>query len=128
MAHLMFCLRRLPHLTRAEFQAYWRDVHGPLVRERAAALGLTRYEQNHALPEAAQTRLAAARGTPPGFDGVAQLWWDEAPQSPQQREAARIANAQLLADEKRFIDLAASPIFLVEDHEVLRLFVESRGA
>lgn len=124
----MFCLRRLPHLTRAQFQAYWRDVHGPLVRERAAALGLTRYEQNHALPEEAQTRLAAARGTPAGFDGVAQLWWDEAPRSPEQRDAARRANAELLEDEKRFIDLAASPVFLVEDHEVLRLFMQARSS
>jgi uncharacterized protein (TIGR02118 family) len=126
MAHLMFCLRRLPHLTREEFQTYWRDVHAPLVHERAAALGLTRYEQNHALPEEAQARLAQARGTPAGFDGVAQLWWQDTPRSPEQREAARRANAELLEDEKRFIDLAASPIFLVEDHEVLRLFAAAR--
>jgi uncharacterized protein (TIGR02118 family) len=126
MAHLMFCLRRLPHLTREQFQDYWRDVHGPLVRSQAQAMGLSAYVQSHALPEAAQTRLARERGSPASFDGVAQLWWHERTLTPQQKDAARRANAELLADERKFIDLAASPIFLVQDHEVLRLFVEGR--
>jgi hypothetical protein len=128
MAHLVFCLRRLPHLTRAEFQAYWRAVHAPLVRSHADALGLSAYVQSHALPEEATQALTRGRGSPPGFDGIAQLWWHERTLSPGQKEAARRANAELLADERTFIDLAASPLFLVEDHEVLRLFTQSRGA
>lgn len=127
MAHLMFCLRRLPHLGRADFQAYWRDVHGPLVRERAEALGISGYLQSHALPEELLGGLAAQRGSPPAFDGIAQLWWHERTMTPEQKEAAKRANAELLEDERRFIDLKASPIFLVEDHEVVRMFVESRG-
>ena len=126
MAHLMFCLRRLPHLTREQFQDYWRNVHAPLVRSHAEVLGLSAYVQNHALPDATQARLARERGAPPSFDGVAQLWWHERQLTPQQKDAARRANAELLADERHFIDLAASPIFLVEDHEVLRLFETSR--
>ena len=39
MIKLVFCLRRLPHLSREEFHRYWLDTHGPLVRERAPALG-----------------------------------------------------------------------------------------
>lgn len=127
MAHLMFCLRRLPHLTREQFQDYWRNVHGPLVRSHVEALGLSAYVQNHALPDATNARLARERGAPPSFDGVAQLWWHERSLTPDQKDAARRANAQLLADERNFIDLAASPIFLVEDHEVLRLFADSRS-
>lgn len=127
MAHLMFCLRRQPHLSREAFQAYWRDVHAPLVHARAAAMGVTRYMQSHALPEGTAARMAVERGAPPSFDGVAQLWWDVAPRTAEQKEAARKANAELLEDERRFIDLGASPIFLVEDHEVLRLFADSRG-
>jgi hypothetical protein len=126
MAHLMFCLRRQPHLTREQFQDYWRNVHGPLVRSHAEALGLAAYVQNHALPDDANSRLARERGAPPAFDGIAQLWWHERVLTAQQKEAARRANAQLLEDERRFIALAASPIFLVEDHEVLRLFADSR--
>lgn len=127
MAHLMFCLRRLPQLTREQFQDYWRNVHGPLVRAHAQALGLSGYVQNHSLPEDANGRLARERGAPPSFDGVAQLWWHHAALTAALKDAARGANALLLADERRFIDLAASPIFLVEDHEVLRLFADSRS-
>jgi len=126
MAHLMFCLRRLPHLTRAQFQDYWRNVHAPLVRAHAEALGLSAYTQNHALADDANEPLARARGAPPSFDGVAQLWWHERALTAEQKDAARRANALLLEDERRFIDLAASPIFLVEDHEVLRLFADRR--
>lgn len=126
MAHLMFCLRRLPHLTREQFQDYWRNVHGPLVRSHAVALGLSAYVQNHALPDDTYATLARERGTPPSFDGVAQLWWHERVPTVDQKHAARIANAELLSDERRFIDLGTSPIFLVEDHEVLRLFTDSR--
>jgi hypothetical protein len=127
VAHLIFCLRRLPHLAREQFQQYWREVHAPLVRSHADALGLRAYVQNHALPEHAQASLALERGAPASFDGVAQLWWHERVLTPEQKTAARAANAALLADERQFIDLAASPIFLVEDHEVLRLFAGSRG-
>jgi len=35
MVKLVFCLTRLPHLSREEFQRYWRERHGPLVRESA---------------------------------------------------------------------------------------------
>ena len=32
---LTLCLRRKPDLTVEEFQRYWREVHAPLVAERA---------------------------------------------------------------------------------------------
>ena len=103
-------------------------MHGPMVRARAEALGLSRYVQSHALPEGSAGRLATERGAPPAFDGVAQLWWAPRSPTPAQKEAARQAGAELLEDERRFIDLAASPIFLVEDHELLRVFAEARSA
>ena len=42
MIKLTFCLKRLPHLTRAEFQTYWRDVYAPLVQTQAEVLGIAR--------------------------------------------------------------------------------------
>lgn len=133
MVKLIFCLRRLPHLDRTAFQAYWRDVHAPLVAAHADALGLLRYEQSHTLDDSLAQPLAAPRGSPAPFDGVAELWWEpQATRTSAQREAARIANAALLADERRFIDLAASPLFLAESrvfvgNEALHAFVQSRA-
>ena len=36
MVKLVFCLRRLPQLSLAEFQEYWLQKHGPLVRSHFA--------------------------------------------------------------------------------------------
>ena len=43
MIKLVFCLRRLPQLSREEFQRYWFERHAPLVRSHAAALKIRRY-------------------------------------------------------------------------------------
>lgn len=58
MLKLVFCVKRLPHLSRADFQRYWRP-------------------------------------------------------------AGRAASVALLEDERRFIDLAASPLFVGEEHEII---------
>lgn len=120
MIKLMFCLRRLPSLDRAAFQAYWRDHHAPLVARHAPAMRLKRYVQCHTVDDPVAASLAAARGAPPAFDGVAELWWDSAEDRMAARgDAARAAAAELLADERCFIDLSASPLFLVAEHGVL---------
>ena len=121
MIKLSFCLRRLPQFSREEFQKYWFEIHGPLVRRHAAALRIERYVQTHTLLGDAADSLRATRGGPPGYDGVAELWWksDEdlaaATGTPAALEAGRI----LLEDERRFIDLANSPLFLAREREIV---------
>lgn len=120
MIHLIFCLRRLPQLSRAEFQRYWRERHAPLVRSHAAALGLRRYVQAHTIDHPVAQGAAAARGAPEPFDGVAELWFDsDELLRRMQTEAGAEAGRALLEDERRFLDLANSPIFCAEDHVVL---------
>ena len=68
MIKLSFCLRRLPQLSREEFQRYWFDTHGPLVRKHAEALRIRRYVQTHTLLGDAADTLRATRGGPPGWD------------------------------------------------------------
>lgn len=119
MIKLTFCLVRLPHLSRAEFQRYWREHHAPLVRSHAGSLRLRRYVQSHTLPEDAAPWLTAARGGPDGFDGVAELWWDSMADFTHRSPEAAAAGAALLADEKTFIDLARSPLFITEEFEVV---------
>ncbi|MBI4518248.1 MAG: EthD domain-containing protein [Deltaproteobacteria bacterium] len=122
MLHLIYCLRRLPHLSRAEFQRYWRDTHAPLVKQHAATLAIRRYVQAHTVAPALSLAIAAARDAPEPFDGVAELWFDleeltAAVQTPAGSEAGRA----LLEDERRFIDLARSPIFFAADYPVIDL-------
>jgi len=121
MLKLVFCLRRLPELSRADFQRYWREQHGPLVRRHAAALRIRRYLQLHTLESPLQDALRASRGGPEAFDGVAELWWD----SQEDLEAVlrdpdgQRAAAELLEDERRFIDLARSPLWVGAEHQII---------
>lgn len=111
---LLFCLRRLPSLSRAAFQDYWREEHAPLVARHAAALRIVYYAQHHTLHEASWGTMLGPRATSEPYDGVAELGWaDEAALRGDRADpAARDAALALLEDERRFIDLPRSPIFV----------------
>jgi uncharacterized protein (TIGR02118 family) len=121
MIKIVFCLRRRPELSREEFQTYWATNHAPLVESHAAALGIRRYVQVHSVDDAISTAIAGPRHSPEPFDGVAELWLDslEALTAAGSSPAGRAAASALLEDERRFIDLTRSPLFLAEEHVVI---------
>jgi uncharacterized protein (TIGR02118 family) len=121
MLKLVFCLKRLPYLTRAEFQRYWRETHAPLVRSHADVLAIRRYVQLHTVDLPVNEALRAGRGGPEPYDGIAELWWDsaEALAAAVATPAGRAASEALLEDERRFIDLAASPLWIGEERVVI---------
>ena len=118
----MFSLRRRPEMTREEFQRYWREQHAPLVRGHAETLRIRRYVQVHARSWELAAAQSAVRGSEPdAYDGQAELWWDSlddmmaAASSPKGQQAA----LELLEDERRFIDLKHSPLWIGEEHVVV---------
>jgi uncharacterized protein (TIGR02118 family) len=121
MIKLVFCLRRRDDLSREEFQRYWLEQHGPLVRSHADVLGIRRYVQVHSIDDGISLAVAGPRNPPAPFDGVAELWFDdlEALAAAGSTEAGRAAGAALLADERMFIDLESSPLFLAEEHVII---------
>jgi uncharacterized protein (TIGR02118 family) len=121
MVKLVFCARRLAHLSREEFQRYWRETHGPLVRRHAPVLRIRRYVQVHTLDTPMNAALRASRGGPEEFDGVAELWWDglEDLQAAVSTPEGQAAGLELLEDERRFIDLACSPLWVGVEHPVV---------
>ena len=119
---LIFCLHRLPGMSRAEFQSYWHDQHAPLVRRHAAALGITRYVQSHSFVLPALQAVLAARGAQvDDYDGVAEISYasQQALEAMRGDVAARGAGRELLEDERRFIDLARSPIFFTHEQVII---------
>lgn len=114
MIRLVYLLRRREGMSLAEFQRYWWSVHGPLVASFATSLDIRRYVQVHTLESPFNAALSAPRGTEePAYDGVAELWWDSEPAliAAMGSDAGRAAAAALLADEAKFIDFAASPLW-----------------
>jgi len=67
MIKLLAVIHKRPDMSRDEFLRYWREVHAPLAKEMP---GVRAYMINPTL-EAFGTEI-------PPFDGVAELWFDDA--------------------------------------------------
>lgn len=121
MVKLSFSVKRLPSIAEEEFHRYWRDEHGPLVRSVQNDIGLVRYVQSHTINTPINDVMRASRNAQPAFDGVAELWWEslESFIAGSSSEAGQKAAARLLEDEARFIDLANSSLFLVEETVII---------
>jgi uncharacterized protein (TIGR02118 family) len=122
MVKLMFCMRRLPNLSTGQFQEYWLNTHAPLVRAVAPLLNIRRYVQCHSFVDARLAPGIVARGglvTP--YDGVAELWWDSIEEAiaAGSTSEGRAAGRKLLEDERRFIDLSQSPLYFVQEKEII---------
>ncbi len=120
MIKLTFALTRRADLTREAFQTYWYETHAPLVASVREVLRIRRYVQLHSAPPELSEPIRRSRSAPEPFDGVAQLWWDSpedfaaAGTDPAGAEAGRL----LLDDERRFIDLARSPLWLGDERVI----------
>ncbi len=121
MIKLTFCLIRLPTLTREAFQDYWFTKHAPLVASHRDVLRIQRYVQLHSFDPAISADTRNSRGGPEQYDGVAQLWWTsfEDLAAAQVNPAAIAAGRELLEDERKFIDLAYSPLWWGEEKVII---------
>jgi uncharacterized protein (TIGR02118 family) len=116
---LVFCCRRRPELDREEFQRYWLERHGPLVRRlRAAIPSMRRYVQSHTLDTPANDAIRASRGSAEPYDGITEVWFDDLAALGATSEEAAAAARRLLEDEACFIDLPRSSVFLTVEHEI----------
>jgi len=125
MLKLIMCVRRLPELSREQFDYHWREVHAPLVRRYQTVLGIRRYVQSVPLDNLRmQTAIQAGRGTlSADFDGCAELWWDseEAHLAARTTREGSIALRALVADEKRFVDLSRSLLWYTREREIIAI-------
>jgi len=106
-------------MTLDEFQKYWRENHGPLVAKHAMTLDILRYVQVHTLDDPLNEALPGERGTMLSpYDGVAELWWarEEDLLTAFESSEGQAAANELLEDEKKFIDLANSPLWFAYEY------------
>jgi len=120
MIRLTYLLRRKPGMTLAEFQTYWRKVHGPLVAGMGSTLNLIRYVQVHTLVEGyTEEQASGARGKmEEPYDGVAELWWNSRNDLIAARESqiGKKMGEVLFEDEKKFIDFPNSPLWFAYEY------------
>ncbi len=121
MIKMTYCLRRLPHLSRQQFQDYWLNQHGPLVQGHAGALNIRRYVQFHTTEHAVNDAMQKSRGAVEPFDGIAEIWFDsvESMTAPGGTPQGKAAMRALREDETRFIDQARSPVWFGQEHTVV---------
>ncbi|MGE0386338.1 MAG: EthD domain-containing protein [Gammaproteobacteria bacterium] len=116
MVKVCYCLRRLPNLSREEFQRYWLKVHTRAAgADAATTLGIRRYVQLHTLDHDSNARLRATRACPvEEFDGIAEVWFDgaEAMFAAMQTPAGRATLQAFIDDEARFIDWSRSTMLI----------------
>ncbi|MAU34703.1 MAG: ethyl tert-butyl ether degradation protein EthD [Actinobacteria bacterium] len=122
MLKLTFCMHRLPHLTREQFQNYWENKH-PLSAPSNAVevLGIRKYIQVFPLSEADNSSVKKVRNGSNEFDGVAEIWIDdlETFTTKWKTGEGKEAFESFLEDEKNFVDWERSICFLAEEKVVL---------
>ena len=107
MIKLVYCITKKAGTTDDEFFRYWKNVHGPI---GARIPGLRKLVQSH-------SRTIAGDKHEPSYDGMAELWFDDADtllaarQSPEWKASTD--------DEANFIDHSRVAYFITEEHVIV---------
>ena len=123
MIKISYLMRRLPHLSLEEFQAYWSVKHPQAAPEDAfSTLGVKRYVQ--VLPietEARKLVIGPRAGLEEPFDGIAELWVEsiESLACDWSTQKAKDYIEIFFKDEQNFIDWKRSTILVSEENVVI---------
>ena len=119
MIKLVMCLCRRSDMSRAEFQDYWQNQHGPFFQKNAATMRSKRYVQSHTIDSPLNDGMRESRGMLPEYDGVAEVWFDSEQDLMEAMgsEDMQQLSAALLEDESNFIDHSKSCAFIVREQE-----------
>jgi len=116
MVRLMYCMSRRDDLEMKEFRRIWREEYEPLIRRGAEMMGARKVALSLTLAVEANMMFIENKGTGKPYDGVVEIWWDNArdlmdrAMSPE----GRAFRQEATEFEKTFIDLPASTQFFME--------------
>lgn len=118
MIRLVYVLRRLPNLSRNEFQQYMSEKHGPLVARYGSVLRVDRYVQSYMVEDPFNDFMQQVRGTMDPYDGVDEFWWEnredlaKALATPEGRQAAQ----EIVRGEREFVEFSRSSLWFAIDY------------
>jgi uncharacterized protein (TIGR02118 family) len=102
-------VNRRPGMALEPFQAYWRNVHGPLAAKIPV---IRRYEQNHLNPNEYRKSVG------PPYDGLAVTWF--ASTADMKKGTTTPEYVATRADEPNFLPDGHLPIIITREHVVVR--------
>lgn len=105
---LIFQLKRKSGWSLADGRKYWIEVHGPIVKQLP---GLRRYVQSHLVD-------AAYNYAEPKWDGVAQLWVDDAAAMQTLLDSKEFKEGAW-PDGEKFLDLSIARSLVAQEHRVI---------
>lgn len=103
-----------------EFNRYWLETHGALVKKYGQDMGYKRYVQSHKIPSPEIEAFAADRGWQEAPDGITEVWWEsaEAMQAALSSPEGRKASAIMEADEINFVASKKLSAFISDEKVV----------
>lgn len=122
MIKLIYCIRKLPHLSLEEFQGHWLEHHSQFGRRSPL---IRRYVQYHTLANDPIREAMAQAGASQleAYDGISVAWWDDLEAMHRDMTGSPHV-AAALEDELCFIDHSRSVAFLTRE----RVIIEPEGA
>jgi len=109
MVKLIICVKRRSGMTSDEFDAYWQNQHGPLVKSVPEFMRHVRkYVQCHL----AHNSVPVGAEAP--YDGVAELWFDSAEELKRAFNEPRYLEI-IRPDEHKFADLSGCISFVTQE-------------
>jgi hypothetical protein len=113
-----YLLTKRDDLTQAQCHETWLRDHGPLVASFAGPLRMAKYVQSHAIAPEVNAGLQAGRSYEPPLDGVTEVWVNALAEMGSGGHAAGDAGAALVEDERRFVQMDKSRLFLTREYVI----------
>jgi uncharacterized protein (TIGR02118 family) len=113
MVKLIICASRRPDITREQFDKYWREQHGPLVR---SVTEFSRHVRKYVQCHLAESSVPF--GIPGTYDGVAELWFDSVDAAARAFREPKYLEI-IRADELKFVDPQRCISFVTEELQVI---------
>ena len=113
MIKLIICASRKPELSREQFNAYWRDRHGPLLK---SVTEFSRHVRKYM--QCPLVEDSVPFGIPGTYDGVAELWFDSAEKAVEAFNEPKYLEI-IRADELKFVDPQKCISFVTEERQVI---------
>ena len=113
MVKYIICAKRKAGMTWEEFDAYWKNHHGHVVKSVPESIRHVRkYVQCHLIPG------AAPLGAEGDYDGIAELWFDSVEELEKAFHEPRYLEI-IRPDERKFADIERCMSFITEEIPVI---------